>query len=183
MASLSMYNFLTLNGFYKGKNEDISWHRHGADEAQFSKDSLQANNILLFGRVTYEMMASYWPTPMAEGNLPEVIDGMNNTEKVVFSKTMKEAGWNNTRVINGGLIEEVKKLKQGDKDITVLGSGSIVTQLADAGLIDTYLIMIDPVAIGSGTPLFEGIKHDLNLKLIDSRIFNSGVVLLTYKPQ
>ncbi len=183
MANLSMYNFLTLNGFYKGDNGDISWHRHGGDEAQFSKDSLQADNILLFGRVTYDLMSSYWPTPLAEGNLPEVIEGMNNTEKIVFSKTMKNAEWKNTRVVNGNLIEEVKKLKKGSKDITILGSGSIATQLADAGLIDAYLVMIDPVAIGSGTPIFNGLQHTLNLKLIDSRVFNSGVVLLTYKPE
>lgn len=183
MRKVSMHNFLTLNGFYKGKDGDISWHRHGGEEEEYSKEAMQSQSTLLFGRITYEMMASFWPTEQAIATMPEVAAGMNNTQKIVVSRTLEKANWENTTVLKGDLIEEIKRLKQqSGNDITILGSGSIVTQLADAGLIDNYQFMIDPVAIGQGVPAFNGLKDKLDLKLTDSRIFKSGVVLLTYEP-
>jgi dihydrofolate reductase len=184
MRKLSMYNFLTLNGFYKGANDDISWHTHGGEEAEYSEKGAQSQSILLFGRKTYEMMYSFWPTPQAYENMPVVADGMNKSQKIVVSNTLDKAEWNNTTILKGNLVEEIKKLKQQPgNDITILGSGSIITQLADAGLIDNYQIMIDPVAIGEGTSIFSGISHNLNLKLTDTRVFKSGVVLLCYEPK
>ncbi|MCO4292530.1 dihydrofolate reductase family protein [Solitalea sp. MAHUQ-68] len=183
MAKLNIFNFITLNGFYKGPNEDINWHKHGSEENEFAGDMLQFDSVLLFGRVTYEMMASYWPTPFAMENDPVVSEGMNKAEKIVFSKTLKNAAWENTKILSGDLVEEVKSLKQASsKSLTVLGSGSIVSQLAEAGLIDEYQIMIDPVAIGNGIPIFNNVKHQLDLKLIDTKTFKSGVVMLTYQP-
>ena len=182
MAKLSIFNFITLNGFFKGTNGDISWHKHGGEESEFSADSLKADNILLFGRVTYDMMVSWWTSPMALETLPDVAKGMNNAEKIVFSKSLKKADWNNTRIIKDDIVGEIKKLKkEGRKDMTILGSGSIINQFADAGIIDEYSIMVDPVAIGNGTPLFIDIKHKLDLELTDTRTFKSGVVLLNYK--
>jgi dihydrofolate reductase len=182
MAKLNVFNFITLNGFYKGPNGDISWHPHGEEEADYSKEALQSNNMLLFGRVTYEMMASYWPTPDAINNNPIVAEGMNQAEKIVFSRTSKKATWNNTRLVKDNMVEEIQQLKQGGKNMTLLGSGSILTQLAEQGLIDEYQFMVDPVAIAAGTPLFSGIQHQLDLALTNTRIFKSGVVLLCYKP-
>lgn len=184
MRKLSVFNFITLNGFYKGINEDISWHNHGGEEAKFSEEGAQSESILLFGRKTYEMMYSFWPTPQAYESFPVVAEGMNKSQKIVVSKTLDKAEWNNTTVLKGNLAEEIKILKQQPgNNITILGSGSIVTQLAEAGLIDKYLFMIDPVAIGEGTSAFRGIDHNLKLKLADSRVFKSGVILLTYEPQ
>ena len=184
MANISVFNFLTVNGFYKGQNEDISWHKHADQEGEFAATSLRADNILLFGRVTFEMMASYWPTPMAIEQNGKVAEGMNASEKIVFSNNLKSTDWNNSRIIGGDIITTAKELKRTSaKDMTILGSGNIVSQFADAGLIDSYLLMIDPVAIGKGTPLFQDIRHQLDLELIDSKIFNTGVVLLTYKPK
>ena len=182
MAQLSVFNFVTLNGFYAGPKGDISWHRHGGEENQFAAEGAQSESMLLFGRVTYQMMASYWPTPQAMKDFPEVARGMNNSEKIVFSRTLKKADWSNTRLIKDNLIEEVKKLKRGKNALTILGSGSIVTQLAENGLIDEYQIMVDPVALGGGTPMFKGMKGTLDLKLKSTRAFKSGVVLLTYEP-
>ena len=183
MAKLNVFNFITLNGFYKGVNNDIGWHQHGGEESEFSKEGAQSDSILLFGRVTYEMMYSFWPTPMAKESMPEVADGMNKSEKIVFSNTLKKAKWNNTRIINSHAVEEIKKLKKtSKKDITILGSGSIVTLCAEHGLIDTYQIMLDPVAIGKGTPMFSGMKRQLDLNLVSVKKFKSGVVLLNYKP-
>lgn len=184
MRKVSVFNFATLNGYFEGpKKGDISWHRHGGEEAEYSAESLKSGNTLLFGRVTYEMMVSYWPTPMAMENFPIVAEGMNKAEKIVFSRTLKKVAWNNTRLLKGNIVEEIKKMKQmHGKDMTLLGSGSILTQFAEQGLIDEYQIMVDPVAIGDGTPMFKGIKHQLDLKLTKTRTFKNGVVLLCYQP-
>ena len=183
MSKLSVFNFITLNGFYKGANGDITWHKHGAEEGEFAAKNASAGNTLLFGRATYEMMAGFWPTQNAIDNMPGVAAGMNSSEKIVFSKTLKKADWNNTTLIKDNIVEEIKKRKQsGGKDMTILGSGSIVTLFADHGLIDEYQLMIDPVAIAAGTPIFNGLKHSLDLKLISTRTFSSGVILLIYHP-
>ncbi len=183
MRKLSAFIFITLNGCYKGPGGDIGWHRHGEEEGEYSAESLRDENTLIFGRVTYDMMASFWPTPAAAESMPRVAEGMNKAEKIVFSKTLQKADWENTRIISEDMVEEVKRLKGfPGNNMTILGSGSIVTQLAEHGLIDHYEIMIDPVAIANGTSLFQGITRNLDLKLISVRTFKSGVVLLSYEP-
>jgi dihydrofolate reductase len=121
---------------------------------------------------------------MAKNNSPEVAEGMNESEKIVFSKTLKSTNWDNSRIVRDNPAELVKKMKkENGNDMTVLGSGTIVTQLAENNLIDTYMLMVDPVVLGDGTPIFKGIKHQPDLKLMDTRKFKSGVVLLTYHPK
>lgn len=182
MRKLCVFNFITLNGFYKGPGDDISWHRHGEEENEFAAGNLKQESTLVFGRVTYEMMAAYWPSPMAKQNDPEVAAGMNSAEKIVFSTTLKQADWQNTRIMNGDIIEEMKKLKrQPGSDMVILGSGSIVKQFAEKGLIDEYQVMVDPVALGEGTPIFKGLSHKLDLELTDTRSFKSGVLMLSYR--
>lgn len=183
MSKLSVFHFTTLNGFYKGPDNDISWHRHGAEESGFSSQNLESGNTLIFGRLTYEMMVSYWPSPLATQNDPIVAEGMNRAEKIVFSRTLPDVSWNNTTLYTGRLEEEIRQRKaMPGKNMTVLGSGDIVRQLADLGLIDEYMIMIDLVILGSGTPLFNGINHLQGLRLVKHHVFSSGVVLLTYTP-
>jgi dihydrofolate reductase len=184
MRTLNVFNFITLNGYYKGIDGDISWHRHGEEESKFSDENSQRGSTLLFGRVTYEHMAAFWPTEMAKQRAPVTADGMNKAEKIVFSRTLKKAEWQNTTIINDDLVSSVRRLKsESGNPITILGSGSIITQLADAGLIDTYGFMIDPVALGDGVPVFKGITHRLQLRLTSSRVFKSGVVFVTYEPE
>lgn len=183
MGKLSVFNFITLNGYFKGPGGDLSWHKHEGEESSYAAEGLQSKSILLFGRVTYEMMAGWWPTPEAINTNPEIANGMNASEKIVFSRTLKKAGWNNTKLIKDNLADEIKRLKQiPGRPVTVLGSGSLVTQLAELGLVDEYQIMVDPVALGNGTPIFSNIKHPLSLKLTNTRAFKSGVVLLCYEP-
>jgi dihydrofolate reductase len=183
MRKLSSFTFITLNSCYRGPNEDISWHNHGPEESEYAVESLKAGNILLFGRVTYEMMAGFWPSADAMKNAPVMAAGMNSAEKIVFSKTLTKASWNNTRVVRGDLVAEIKKLKgTPGKDMTILGSGSIVTQFAEAGLVDEFQVMVDPVVIPGGTPLFNGIGKTLRLELVATRVFKSGVVLMRYRP-
>jgi dihydrofolate reductase len=183
VRKLSAFNFITLDGYFEGSNGDTSWHRHGAEENEFAEDMLKFDSILLFGRITYNMMVSYWTSPMALENDPIVAAGMNNSEKIVFSRTLNKAEWNNTILIKENIIDEIKKIKTTPgKDMAILGSGSILTQFAEHGLIDEYQFMVDPVVLGEGNSIFKGIKSKLDLRLINSRTFKSGVVLLCYQP-
>ena len=183
MPKLISFNFISLNGYYKGPNEDISWNKPDPEWSEYAAEGLKSQSTLVFGRVTYQMMASYWTTPMAAQNDPAVTAGMNNNPKIVFSRTLQKAEWNNTRLIKDNLFEEIKKLKQRPgNDMTILGSGTIVTQLAEQGLVDEFQIMLNPVVLGNGTTLFNGTNRKLDLKLKTSRIFKSGNVLLCYEP-
>lgn len=184
MRKLTVFNFATMNGYFKGPGGDISWHKNDDPEKnEFAEEGLKSDSTVLFGRVTYEMMASFWPTLDAIKFAPEMAEGMNKAEKIVFSRSLKKADWNNTTIIKDNIVEEVRKMKQGQgKDLTILGSGSIVTQFAEAGLIDDFIFMIDPIALGDGTPLFKNMRHGLELKLIKAQTFKSGVVVLFYQP-
>lgn len=183
MARLSVFNFMTLNGFYKGVDDSIQWHRHGAEESAYAQVGANSGSILLFGRRTYEMMASFWPTPMAEQMQPEVAKGMNTSSKIVFSRTLKSAAWQNTRIVPTDPVAEIRRLKrEQDQPLTILGSGSIVTLCAEHGLADEYQFMIDPVLIGNGTPVARSLSRTVDLVLTSTRAFSSGVVLLTYIP-
>lgn len=181
MATLSAFIFTTLNGYTHDPDGDISWHVHGKEENEYASKSLSAGNILLFGRKTYELMVSYWPTPMALEHDPEVAVQMNAAEKIVCSDTLKHSDWQNTRVIGGDVIETIKTLrKTSSHNITILGSNNLVTQLAQHGLVDELQLMIDPVAIGAGVSLFANLKSPLDFSLQHVRSMKSGVVLLSY---
>jgi dihydrofolate reductase len=183
MRKLNAFNFITLDGFYKGIDEDISWHNHGTEETQYSEEMLSLGNILLFGRKTYEQMAYFWTSEMAHELFPKVAEGMNNSDKIVFS-TQPQTGeiWGNTRFIGGDIAESINQLKQTKgKNLTILGSGSIVRQFANQNLIDEYQLMIDPIILGLGVPLFEGLKNKPELKRTGVRTFSGGSVLIEYK--
>lgn len=184
MQKLGVFNLSTLDGYIAGERGDLSWH-----EAVFVNDEFQdyaeknsnAGATLLFGRVTYQLMASYWPTPEAIKNDPVVAKGMNSATKVVFSRTLEKVEWSNTRLVKGDIVAEVRKLKAGSgKGLTILGSGSIVGQLAQAGLIDEYQIMLVPLALGKGKTMFDGLTSRLTLKLESTKAFKNGSVLLKY---
>lgn len=182
MRRLNAFNFVTLNGFFKGMKEDISWHKHGAEESEYSAENLATGNILLFGRVTFEMMANYWPTPLAMQNDPAVSKGMNTSEKIVFSRSLKNVSWQNSKIMSDDIVKEIREMKNTTgKDMTILGSGSIVTQFTEHGLIDEIQIMVDPVLIGQGVPIFQNIQQSPVLKLKRTRAFKSGTVLLYYE--
>lgn len=183
MRRLSVFNLVTLDGFFAGEQGDISWHTVDDEFQELAIHASNSGNVLLFGRVTYELMAGFWPTPEAIKTDPIVAAGMNTSEKIVFSKTLKSADWNNTRLVKDDMIGEVRRLKQQPgKDLTVLGSGSIVAQLAQARLIDEYNVLINPVALGRGKTMFEGVNGRLRLKLISIRTFRNGNVHLKYEP-
>jgi dihydrofolate reductase len=128
-------------------------------------------------------MASYWPTSSAMQNDPVVAGGMNASPKVVFSRTLREASWSNTRLVHGDPAAEVRRMKaEPGPDMAILGSGSLVAQLAPEGLIDEYQIVVSPVVLGRGRTLFDGLPEKLALRLTKSRAFRNGNVLLSYEP-
>jgi len=138
---------------------------------------------ILFGRVTYELMASYWPTPAAQSDDPAVAHLMNTLPKVVVSRTLQKAEWNNTRLIKDNVAEEILKMKQEPgNDLAVFGSANLLSSLMQMNLVDEHRVMVNPVLIGSGTPLFKNIAQKVNLKLVKTRLFKSGNVLLYYQP-
>jgi dihydrofolate reductase len=139
--------------------------------------------VLVFGRITYDLMVSFWPTPMASQYYPVVAERMNALPKVVISRTMQKPTWNNTKLIKGDIAAELRRMKQESaSDLVIMGSGCIVSQLAPEGVIDEYQVVVIPVALGKGRTMFEGAKERISLKLINSRTFDNGNVFLCYKP-
>ena len=184
MRSLIVFNHVSLDGYFVDKKGDMRWaHKQDPEWNEFVAGNARGGGVLLFGRVTYEMMASYWPTPMAAQNSPAVAEHMNNLQKVVFSRTLDKASWNNTKLVKGDLATEVRKMKQeSGQGLVIMGSGTIVSQLAQEGLIDEFQIVVCPIVIGSGRTLFEGVTEKLNLKLTKSRTFGNGNVYTCYEP-
>ncbi len=139
--------------------------------------------MLVFGRITYELMASFWPTPFAIKQFPTVAEGMNNLPKVAFSRTLDKASWSNTRLVRSGMAAEIRKMKnEPGRDMVILGSGSIVSQLTQEGLIDEFQIVMNPIVLGKGRTMFDAVKEKLTLRRTKSRTFGNGNVLLCYEP-
>ena len=184
MRKLIVFNHVSLDGYFTDRNGDMSWaHKRDSEWNAFVAQNAAGRSQLLFGRKTYDMMASYWPTPAAMKNSPAVAEGINNASKVVFSRTLDRAAWKNTKLLKGDLVQEVRKLKNESGDtMVILGSGSIVSQLSQAGLIDEYQIVMSPIVLGEGRTLFDGVEKKQPLKLAKSRAFGNGNVLLCYEP-
>lgn len=184
MRKLSVFNHVTLDGFFTDANSDMSFaHRPGPDPEwdAFVEGNAGGGGILLFGRKTYDMMAGFWPTPMAAQTMPAVAERMNNLPKMVFSRTLRQAAWNNTTLLTGDLATEVRALKQQPgEDMVILGSGSIVSQLTALRLIDAYQFVVDPVVLGRGRTMFDTVTEKVSLRLTASRAFGNGNVLLSY---
>jgi len=181
MGKVIMFNFMTVDGFFEGKNKELNWFNLSEEFHQFANEQLAAAGTLLFGRITYQMMESHWTTATSEVNNLTTISLMNSISKIVFSKTMDKANWNNTKLINKDIEQEITKLKQqAGNDLMILGSANLTSTLRKMNLIDEYRIMVAPVILGKGSPLFKPEVGQLNLNLLKSRTFQSGNVLLYY---
>ena len=190
MRKISVFIHVTVDGFFAGPNGEIDWFKVIKKDDEWEKytheQSARSGNTLIFGHTTYEMMKSYWPTPDAIRNDPGMARVMNNSPKIVFSRTLKtvkdEPNWKNIKFFHEINPEEIIRLKEQEgKDLTILGSGSIVQQVANLGLIDEYHLVIVPVILGAGKRLFKDVKK-MKLKLLDARSFKNGVVQLKYRP-
>jgi dihydrofolate reductase len=188
MRRLIVFNNITLDGYFTDAHGDMSWaHKQDPEWKAFITENAKGGGELLFGRVTYEMMASYWPTPMAQKNDPAVAKRMNQLPKVVFSWTLNKASWPNTRLVKTDMVAEIRKMKEDsgkdkNKDLVIFGSGTIISQLTQESLIDEYQIAVHPVIVGAGRTMFEGLKGELNLKRRSTRSFRNGVLMLCYEP-
>jgi dihydrofolate reductase len=181
MRDVIIFDAITLDGFFEGPGNDISWHRVDDEFNDFSWEQIKGCDTIMFGRKTYELMAAYWPSSEAVTSDPVTAELMNTWPKIVFSRTIKEAAWNNTRLVKSA-VDEVRRLKDlPGKSLIIFGSANLSASLTAAGLIDWYNLMVMPVLLGTGTPLFQGINKPLNLHLEASRVFRNGNVLLTYQ--
>jgi dihydrofolate reductase len=176
-----MWNLLTLDGYFEGgKSWELDWHNDvwGEELERLSLDQLHSADMLLFGRITYEGMAAYWQT--AEGEIAEL---MNSLPKVVFSRTLRAAGWANTTLMPEPAGPAVLKLKgQGDGNMLVFGSGNLSATFLREGLFDELRLLIAPVILGDGNPLFGHGLGRQGLQLLEAKQLASGAVILRYAP-
>ncbi|HWC19136.1 MAG TPA: dihydrofolate reductase family protein [Terriglobales bacterium] len=186
MRKLAVFNHVSLDGYFVDANGSMKWAKSDATDAEwneFAAENAKGDSMLLFGRRTYEMMASFWPTPVADQHAPVVAQRMNSLPKVVFSKTLDTATWNNTRLIKSDMLTAVRKMKNDTgPDLVILGSGTLVAQLAQEDLIDEYQLAVNPIILGSGRTMFNGVTSPKPLKLTKSRGFGNGNVFLCYRP-
>ena len=183
MRKLCVFNQVSLDGYFTDQNNDMSWaHKQDPEWNAFTTENAGGGAELVFGRVTYEMMASYWPTPQALQNNPAVAEAMNELPKIVFSRSLDHTAWKNTQLFRSDITGTVRKLKQQPgMDMLIMGSGSIVSQLTDAGLIDQYQVVVNPIVLGAGRTMFDGVRNRMNLKLERTRSFQNGNVILWYQ--
>jgi dihydrofolate reductase len=181
MRKLIVWTLITLDGYFEGvKRWDLGWHDYiwGAEVERLSIEQLKTAGMLLFGRVTYQGMADYWTT--AKGEVAEL---MNTLPKIVFSRTLEKADWNNTRLVKEDAVEEVARLKrEPGKDLFIFGSANLIATLLPRDRIDEIRLGLTPVILGSGNPLFKPNTPRLNLKLLEARPLTSGVIILRYQP-
>ena len=189
MRNLIFFMHTSLDGFVAGPNGEMNWIN--LDEAMFDFVATMTDqaDTALYGRVTYEMMQSYWPKageqPNASKHDKEHSKWYNNVSKVVLSKTLRETGLHNTKVIGGQLSDNINKLKQsgngGTKNILIFGSPGASQSLLNEGLIDGFWLFVNPIILGQGMPLFKNITGTTKLKLVESKTFACGVIALHYE--
>lgn len=180
MRKIFLFMMVTLDGYFEGENHDISWHNVDEEFEQFVHEQNNHLDTILFGRRTYDLFVNFWPTPEGARADKATSDWMNAAHKVVVSEPF-EPTWRNMTVVSANVNEEIAKLKREQgTDVVLLGSNMLCASLMQAGLVDQFNIMVNPVAIGKGTPLFAGIQRPIPMKLIDSRVFKNGNVLNRY---
>jgi len=183
---LLVFNNISLDGYFTDARGEMTF-AHGAvpdpEFDAFTSGNASGGGALLFGRKTYELMVKWWPTPAAAAAMPEVAAGMNRSRKYVFSRTLRSVSWENTVLLDGDLVAEVRRLKgERGAGLAILGSGSLVPPLLAAGLIDEIQVVVVPRVLGAGRTMFEGLPAHVPLRLTASRAFKNGNVVLSYQP-
>jgi dihydrofolate reductase len=179
VRKLRVFESISVDGYFSDARGDMSW-AHGPEDPEFSAwvgENASSGSELLFGRKTYQLMEAFWPTPLAAEQMPAVAKGMNAARKYVASRTIQPT-WSNARLLEGDAIAAVSALKASDgPNLAVLGSGNLVVQLAEAGLVDEYQFVIVPLALGAGRTVF---AKQTRLRLVEQRAFRCGNVVVTY---
>lgn len=183
MRKIILSEMVTVDGLFAGVNGDIGWHQVNDEFFEFANEQLDSVGTLVFGRVTYEGMESYWTSSAALADDPVITEKMNRLDKIVFSKTLEAANWQHTVLIKEDSADAIARLKaQPGGDMVIFGSGDIVSALTERGLIDEYRLFVCPLVLGQGKPTFEGVTRQVNLKLLSTRTLSNGVVVLFYAP-
>jgi dihydrofolate reductase len=187
MRKIIVSNLMSLDGYLEGPDRELDWFVVDDEFFAYAKSIADEIDAMLFGRVTYQMMADYWTSSAApEQNDAVIVRMMNETPKVVFSRTLDNASWgkwDNARLVKQDAATEVRRLKsQPGKNMVIFGSAGLISTLAPAGLIDEYRIILNPVILGRGRSMFRDIAARIKLKLLRTHTFKSGVVMLYYRP-
>lgn len=179
MRRLIVSNLMSLDGlFEEAPDAKFDWPVVEEEFFSYAREMLRSIDTILFGRRTYLHMAAYWPSAPRD----EIADQMNNLDKVVFSRTLERADWKNSRLVRGDAAEEVAKLKRAaGRDMVILGSASLASSLLRENLIDEYRVILQPLLLGRGNPLFQSIGGRIRMKLTNTRVLGTGVVLLYYQ--
>lgn len=190
MRTTYLFMSLSVDGYFEGPNHDISWHNVDDEFNKFALEQLAKTDLFLWGRRTYQLMEEYWPKAADDLATSKanrrIADLMNNTEKIVFSRTLKavkeKKNWRNVSLVRTLDPAKIRRLKeQAGKEIGVGGS-SLALAFSRVGLIDEFRFMMNPVIIGQGTPILHGMLESMELELTETRRFGSGNVLLRYRP-
>jgi len=183
MRKVILSMMVSLDGFIEGANKDIGWHVWDEEMNKYMNDFFTTVDTIILGRVAYQLLADFWPTPAADTEDPTITHYMNKLPKIVFSGTLSTAEWNNSRLVKDNIEEEVLKLKrQPGSDMVIFGGADIASTFIQHNLIDEFRLVVNPVVLGSGNSLFRDTKNRLDLKLINTKTFSCGNVLLQYKP-
>ncbi|GCE49963.1 dihydrofolate reductase [Thermosporothrix hazakensis] len=190
MRKIITTTWISLDGKVAGPNGEMDWVGESYDKAMglYESEFVRSADTLLLGRVTYQSFAGSWPyvpdNPNASEEEKEYARQLTALEKIVFSRTLEKAEWNNSRLVREVNADEIRQLKQGPgRNIIVYGSISLIQALTELGLIDEYQILVHPVVLGGGKPLFPESKNRVKLQLVETKTHPSGVVLLTYQPK
>ena len=186
MRKLSVFDHVSLDGYFVDAAGDMSWAHQNADPEwnEFTAENASGGGALVFGRVTYEMMAGYWSTAQArESHAGSRRGAWSEMPKIVFSRTLREAAWPNTTHHQGRHRRRrcARSRRSPGPTLVIMGSGTIVAQLTQAGVIDAYQIVVNPIVLGAGRTLFEGVEKPVRLALAQERRFRNGNVVLWYE--
>ena len=196
MKKIIMYNMVSIDGYFAGTNGELDWHNVDEEFNEYAIQFLDTVDTIMLGRITYELFESYWPNaltdPKTSPNERIIAQKINDHHKIIFSETKTDVSWNNSEVLSQINTGEIRKLKTASpssttmdsgsatKNIVIYGSGTIVQQLTNLGLIDEYRFIVNPIILGAGKPLFADITGRISLTLLETKKFTSGNVLLTY---
>lgn len=185
MRKLFSFMVTTLDGCHVGPNGELDWPNVDEEFHEFSIRQMNDIDTLLFGRVTYEHTAQFWPTPEALESDPVTAGRMNSIHKLVFSSTLTEATWENSELVTTDPVAKIEELEQrpGDGDLALFGSSTFTASLLEAGVVDELRVMVNPILLGSGAPLFSGLADRVKLRLARTTSFRNGNVLLCYTPE
>lgn len=182
MRKVLVFLVASVDGYYEGPGGAFDWPVVDDQFNDFAVEQLDTADTLVFGRATYEGMVAHWPTEEAKANDPEITSRMNSFRKVVASRTLPAADWENTRLERDGVAAVAALRAEDGRNVIVMGSSALTAQLIEAGLVDELRIMLMPVVLGGGRSLLHTVSGRVPVTLLSTRAFTSGHVLLTYRP-